>query len=69
MAKKEYKCTQCGNTDQSLMSDEYIFNIPKSDKHITLDHVSNGHYTGYTQCEECGSELIEELDEPSDYDD
>ena len=50
------------------MSDEYIFNIPKSDKHITLDHVSNGHYTGYTQCEECGSELIEELDEPSDHD-
>ena len=55
-----YVCTQCGNKDQSLISDEYIFNIPKSDKHITLHHVSNGDYTGYTQCEECGSDLIEQ---------
>lgn len=54
-----YVCMQCSNTDQSLISDEYVFNIPKSDKHITLHHVSNGDYTGYTQCEECGSDLIE----------
>ena len=61
MAKKvfHYVCMQCSNTDQSLISDEYVFNMPKSDKHITLHHVSNGDYTGYTQCEECGSDLIE----------
>ena len=54
-----YVCMQCSNTDQSLISDEYVFNMPKSDKHITLHHVSNGDYTGYTQCEECGGDLIE----------
>ena len=55
-----YHCTQCGNKDQSLITDEYVFNIPKSDKHITLYHVSDGEYSGYSQCEECGSDLIED---------